>query len=163
MHPILFLDYDGCLHPDDVYCVNGEPVFRTQGAQLFEHAELLAELLEPYPQLKIVLSTSWVRVFDFNRAKGYLPTTLQNRVIGTTYEFCDDAGEWFELSKFDQIMRYVQGHQIQSWLALDDDNNCWPEIFENNLICPYRRIGLGESRVRVELATKLEQLHQNVQ
>lgn len=162
MPPILFLDYDGCLHPDGVFISSGKPTSRTPGAQLFEHAELLSELLAPYPHLQIVLSTSWVRKLDFNRAKGYLPSLLQERVIGSTYEFCTDICSWHELTKFDQILRYVCRNAIKSWLALDDDYHGWPEACEMHLICPDRHLGLGEPRTWEQLKTKLELLHQNV-
>ena len=34
MPPILFLDYDGVLHPDDVYLERGRPVLRATGQLL---------------------------------------------------------------------------------------------------------------------------------
>lgn len=161
MPPILFLDFDGCLHPDNVFLVNGEPVLRTPGAQLFEHAELLSELLRPYPHLQIVLSTTWVQKLDFNRAKGYLPSSLQERVIGSTYEFCFDMYAWFERSRFDQIMQYVRSNDIHFWLALDDDYHGWPDAFESHLIRPDKHLGLGEPRAREELIMRLDQFNQN--
>ncbi|MGA3981381.1 HAD domain-containing protein [Ralstonia nicotianae] len=163
MSPVFFLDYDGCLHPDNVRCVKGAPLLLSGGHQLFEHVQLLVDLLEPYSEVRIVLSTLWARVFGLDEAKSYLPATLQERVVGTTYEFCTDIYEWNELSRFDQIVRYVNGKGIQSWLALDDNNHCWPESFENRLVCPNRHLGLGECRVQEEFATKLAQLNREVQ
>jgi hypothetical protein len=171
MDSILFLDFDGCLHPDDVYHVEGKPALRTEGAKLFEHADVLAELVAPYPELRIVLSTSWVRVLGFNQAmeysliqgltqaQGYLPAPLRSRVIGTIYENCTDFVEWVGLSRFDQIFRYVNGRGIASWLTLDDDSNGWPEAFRKNLVWVNRRLGLGELRVRDELREKLAWMH----
>jgi histidinol phosphatase-like enzyme len=46
---ILFLDFDGVLHED--------PCF--DEARLFECAPGLAQALEPFPEVRIVLSTSW--------------------------------------------------------------------------------------------------------
>ncbi|WP_158510480.1 HAD domain-containing protein [Burkholderia pseudomallei] len=171
MDSILFLDFDGCLHPDDVYHVEGKPVLRTESAKLFEHADVLADLVSPYPELRIVLSTSWVRVLGFNQAmeysliqgltaaQGYLPMPLKSRVIGTIYEYCTDYVEWAGLSRFDQIFRYVNGRGIASWLTLDDDSNGWPEAFRENLVWVNRRLGLGEHRVREELEEKLARMH----
>ncbi len=119
---ILFLDYDGCLHADDVYLVDGVPVMRREGAQIFEHANLLAEMLEPYPEVQIVLSTTWAAKLSFVRATLYLPAALQQRVVGATLEFRGEKGdrlelaEWLELSRFDQIMRYVRGKGLRDWL-----------------------------------------------
>ncbi|KKB70237.1 HAD domain-containing protein [Burkholderia pseudomallei] len=171
MDSILFLDFDGCLHPDDVYHVEGKPVLRTEGAKLFEHADVLADLLTPYPELRVVLSTRWVRVLGFNQAmeysliqgltqaQGYLPKPLKSRVIGTIYEYCTDYVEWVGLSRFDQIFRYVNGRGLASWLTLDDDSNGWPEAFRENLVWVNRRLGLGEHRVREELKEKLARMH----
>ncbi|WP_439004766.1 HAD domain-containing protein [Ralstonia holmesii] len=117
------------------------------------------ELLAPYPDLRIVLSTSWVKVFGFEESVRRLPPELQQRVIGSTYEFCVDIYEWMELTRFDQVMRYVAGRGIESWLALDDNNHAWPEIFEKYLVCPNPRLGLGEPGVRTEMADKLQRLH----
>lgn len=163
MSPVFFLDFDGCLHPDNVRRVNGAPVLLTESGQLLEHVQLLVDLLEPYPDVRIVLSTLWVRAFGFDETKAYLPTALQSRVVGTTYEYCTDIYEWNELSRFDQVMRYVAGKHVESWLALDDDNDRWPEFFEKNLVCPNPRLGLGERRAQEELADKLARLHHECQ
>ena len=81
---ILFLDFDGVLHPDDAYLVRGRPVLRAEGA-LFMWASPLAALLDAHPQVQIVLSTSWARELGFSRARRFLPDTLRARVIGATW------------------------------------------------------------------------------
>lgn len=162
MSLVLFLDFDGCMHSDNVRRVNGAPVL-LGGGQLFEHVQLLVDLLEPYPDVQVVLSTLWVRVFGFDETKAYLPSALQSRVVGTTYEYCADIYEWNELSRFDQVMRYVIGKNVKAWVALDDDNHCWPESFENRLVCPNRHLGLGEPRIQEKLADKLARLHHECQ
>ncbi|MCK4143626.1 hypothetical protein HFK84_15250 [Ralstonia pseudosolanacearum] len=162
MHPILFLGYDGCLHPDGVHHVNGEPELRVEGHRLFEHALQLARLLEPYPDLRIVLSTAWARIYGLERAKGFLPAALQNRVVGMTHEFCGDMAEWAGLTEFDHVMRYVEGRGIRAWLALSCDKYYWPEAFEKNRVWLYKGYGLGEDRAIKELAEKLERMHGDV-
>ena len=66
--PTLFLDFDGVLHPDEVYRVGGRIVLRVDGFSLFEWSSILDELLAPYPGTQIVLSTSWVRILGFDEA-----------------------------------------------------------------------------------------------
>ena len=68
MPPILFLDYDGVLHPDDVYLECGRPVLHATG-QLFMWAPLLEDALADHPDVRIVLSTSWARELRFTRAR----------------------------------------------------------------------------------------------
>ena len=59
---IIYLDFDGVLHHYDVYLDHSNrAVLRGMGA-LFEYASRLESILTPYPDIKIVLSTSWVRV-----------------------------------------------------------------------------------------------------
>ena len=81
---ILFLDFDGVLHPDEAYLVKGRPVLRAEGA-LFMWAPLLVGALKNYPGVQIVLSTSWARELRFTRARSFLPPELQQRVIGATW------------------------------------------------------------------------------
>ncbi len=57
---ILYLDYDGVLHPEDVWRHPKRGIhFGSAGAghRLFEHAGLLDEVLRPYPQVRVVLYT----------------------------------------------------------------------------------------------------------
>ena len=75
--PLLYLDFDGVLHHDEVYFhprrgvyLNAPPEHR-----LFQHVGLLESALAPYPTLQIVLSTSWVRVFSFSGALKRLPSS----------------------------------------------------------------------------------------
>lgn len=162
MHPVLFLAFDGCLHAEGTRHVDGEPKLHGEKHTLFEHTGLLARLLEPYPEVRIVLSTPWSRIHGLERAREFLPAELRTRVVGTTHEFCGDFVEWAELTEFDQIMRYVDGHGIRTWLALSCDKYYWPEAFRKNRIWVYSRVGLGEDRARVELAEKLKQLRHEV-
>lgn len=90
MNPILYLDYDGVLHPADVRVTNTDPLRPRiyQGGQptnraLFEHASLLAHVLELFPNIRISLATSWVRAFGYEFAVQQLPSALRARVVGT--------------------------------------------------------------------------------
>jgi hypothetical protein len=90
---ILFLDYDGVLHPDAVYRTSQGIVLRREGLRLFEWAPLLEAALAPYPEVRIVLSTSRVRVVDFDHSRRRLPPRLQARVIGATWHSQMDVFE----------------------------------------------------------------------
>ena len=52
---------------------------------LFEYAERLEGRLRHYPDVQIVLPTSWVRVKGFNHSRKRLPADLRERVIGATW------------------------------------------------------------------------------
>ena len=70
---IIYLDFDGVLHHYDVYLdQRNRTILRGMGA-LFEYAPRLESILATYPNIKLVLSTSWVRVKGFQYATERLP------------------------------------------------------------------------------------------
>lgn len=83
--PALYLDFDVVLHPDAVYRERARIVLRRDGFRLFEWAHLLEEILEGFPKIQIILSTSWVPVLSYAVAKSHLPPGIQRRVIGSTF------------------------------------------------------------------------------
>ncbi|CAJ91971.1 hypothetical protein E6A55_04175 [Cupriavidus necator H16] len=167
---ILFLDYDGVLHPDAAYLVNGRPELRAAGT-LFMWAPILEEILAPYPQVRIVLSTSWVRVLkSFSRARAYLPAALQARVIGATWHSAMaqhhegahrvDASWFNELSRYAQIARYIAraGLRAEHWLAVDDDSEDWPAELRDYLVETDGVLGLSSASAQSELAQRLQRM-----
>ena len=159
---MLFLDYDGVLHPGDVYLLKGGPVLMRDGIALFEWAPLLEEALMPYADVKIVLSTSWVPVLRFDVAKSRLPQGLQNRVIGATYHsrFAEQGISrevWMSFSRYQQIQRYVTRHiGMGPWLAIDDDMEGWPNSQRHRVVTTDEDLGIAENGKIDELITKLE-------
>ncbi|WP_234710516.1 HAD domain-containing protein [Pseudomonas amygdali] len=108
---VLFLDYDGVLHPDAVYLSRLGPVLRAEG-ELFMWAPVLVKILEDFQEVSLVLSTSWVRNLSFKRAMGFLPFDLGNRVTGATWHSSmardwADENKWDGRTRYDQISRYA--------------------------------------------------------
>jgi hypothetical protein len=158
---VLYLDFDGVLHSDDVgRDWHGKPYLRGQGS-LFEYANRLIAALDPYPAHKIVLSTSWVRILGFGYARERLPQTLRERVIGATWHsrFEDDDrlhAWWIHTStRYQQIAEDVKRRQPSHWFALDDDARGWPRQARAHLVECDSELGLGEPRARLLLETKL--------
>lgn len=156
--PTLFLDYDGPLHPDEVYLIKGKIVLKADGVALFEYAPLLEQALAPFPQVKLVLATSWVKALGFDQAKAYLPAGLQTRVTGATYHSKMPREWWSSMTRYEQIAAYVREHGVQRWLALDNDDEGWPETLRNRLVHVDDWLGVFEARAQQELQTKLEAL-----
>lgn len=156
--PILYLDYDGILHPADVRVtseaplqprvyVRGEPTAQP----LFRYLALLELLLAPYPDLRIVLSTSWVTAFGYEFAVKQLSPALQVRVIGAT--------TFPAPTRFDSIAIDAEGRGLTRWLALDDDLCGWPEARRHLVVAPTNpMLGLAQPGVAAELATMLKAL-----
>ena len=154
---ILFLDFDGVLHPADVYLVGKEPVLRAPGA-LYMYADLLVEALAERPDVRIVLSTNWVPWLGFDYAKANLPAKLQERVIGATWHSKSDVPKryWLSFTRAYQISTYVDRHHLTDWFAIDDDAEGWPASRRENLIyCGDDQAGLSDPEVLRDLARKL--------
>lgn len=159
---ILFLDFDGVLHPDAVYRrLDGRIELRASG-ELFMWAPLLEEILEDYPELRIVLSTSWVRVLGFRRARERLPAKLAERVIGATWHSAMgrnslDVIGWDHQTRFQQISAYLsRSPNPTPWLAIDDDDVGWPDEQKSSLILTDPVKGLASVNVQNLLRHQLE-------
>jgi hypothetical protein len=156
----LYLDYDGVLHPSDVRITTAEPMRprvyngRPTDHPLFEHAPLLERVLAPFPDVKLVLSTSWVRTLGYEYTAQQLPPALRQRVVGTVWQ-----GEMLEhppRSRYDAIRTDADARGLDRWLALDDDTEGWPEDQRYRLIAPNNAwYGLSQPGVADELSQAL--------
>jgi hypothetical protein len=160
---VLFLDYDACLHPGSVYLhpKHGPMLWDTPGHELFEHASLLDSVLAPYPELRIVLSTSWVRRYrgSIARVARRLTPSLQARVIGATYHSRMDAKAFGETPRGMQIWSDVLRRKPAAWLAIDDDDDGWPEWCRDRLVRTHPVLGISALSVLAELEEKLLAMH----
>lgn len=164
---VLYLDYDGVLHHDAVYRHHRRGIYidqeRASGHRLFEYAPLLERALAPYPDLRIVLSTTWVRVLGFQRARDRLPTALADRVIGATFHsqahgqspMHTDA--FLEMSRGEQVWADVTRRRPKRWLALDDAVDDWPVELADKLVACDSSCGLGDPAVELNLWAALQQ------
>ncbi|MFG6728525.1 HAD domain-containing protein [Burkholderia pseudomallei] len=158
---VLYLDIDGVLNPESVYRSRkaGPWIFGAPGHRLFEHADLLADLLEPYPHVRIVLSTSWVRVYrSVRKVARKLPPRLRSRVVGATYHSRMDPAEFVAAPRGMQVWADVLRRKPTDWLALDDDYLHWPAWCRDNLVRTDPMLGISEPGVLAELQTKLAKM-----
>ena len=142
--PLLYLDYDGVLHHEDVWRHPKKGVYfgpLGQGHEFFEHAERLVGVLAPYPRVQVVLSTSWVRMLGFERAKRQLPTALQARVIGATHHSGMPQEAFVVMSRGEQVLGDVRRRRPSAWLALHDDSE-GPSAYQRGLVQTDPAMGL---------------------
>lgn len=154
---LIYLDFDGVLHDEDVIWTPQTGIrMRTPGRVLFEWMPILEGLLAPHPDVKIVLSTSWVRVKSFNYAKYRLSAPLRERVIGATYHRgLMVADQFAAMPRGLQIWGDVLRRKPEHWFAIDDDHFGWPTWCRDKLIHTDDRLGLSESRVQDEIRQRL--------
>ena len=157
---IVFLDFDGVLHPDEVY-VHPERgvVLKTanlpdafQHLDLFCYADILANALEGFDQARIVLSTSWVPTIGYSPSLARLPEALRRRVIGATYH-ARHTPRWNDQTRYEQIRENVLYRDLGSeWIAIDNDDWGWPDEQRGRLVHTDDYQGIADSAV-------LERLH----
>lgn len=158
--PICVLDYDGCLHHHEVYYTPGIGVHvREPGHELFEWSGILEELLAPFPEVKIVLSTSWVRARGFEFARAALPEALRARVIDATFDNREVQKLEFDfMSRGEQVLNYVQRRSLKRWFAIDDDADGWPDWCQHCLVQTQGRLGLSAPAAQDAVRKILETL-----
>lgn len=154
---MLYLDFDGVLHPEDVRVSrrSGPYVHSPSGRELFEHADLLVAMLEPYPRLKVVLSTSWAQHYGVRRAAARLPEALRERCIGGTVHSSVRRGRYAEIPRGRQVLNDVARRKPSQWLAIDDTDEGWSPESRANLVLSDPIDGIGHPRVRDDLSCKL--------
>lgn len=147
---VCVVDYDGVVHDDEVYWSPKKGIYiRTPGRTLFEWLPILEELLEPYPDVKIVLSTSWVRVKSYEFAKKQLSEALQARVIGATFHNRLMRKDEFDfLSRGQQVLADVARRKPTNWFAIDNDDQGWPARYRDRLIKTEDHLGLSDPAVQ---------------
>ena len=157
---MLYLEFDGVLHHENVlwHPRIGAYLSAPDGYVLLQHAELLKRMLAPYPQVQIVLSTSWVRRYGCARSAKQLRPALRARVIGATFDSKMNELEFSEKPRGMQVWEDVLKRRPRDWLALDDDWLDWPECCSDKYVRTHLSEGLSDTAVQEILATKLQEM-----
>lgn len=157
---VLFLDFDGVLHPDDVYRTRSGLELRAPG-QLMMYAGILIDILKEFPQVKISLSTSWVRILGYRRARAALPPELRALTVSSTWHSRMSRAPFdgYDMhSRYQQIRAAVTRAGLTNWIALDDDPfESWPD-HDRRLIRTDPDLGLSSALTQEELRVKLRAL-----
>jgi hypothetical protein len=156
---VLYLDFDGVLHHEDVRVKRTGPyVAAGRDYKLFQHAPLLAELLDPYPDVLIVLSTSWVRRYGCAKTAMHLPPALRERVIGATYHSHMREEDFVSASRGMQVWGDVVKRNPRDWLALDDEWMHWPKWCLGHYVRTHEHHGISDPDTLNAVRSKLWQI-----
>jgi hypothetical protein len=107
MRKILFLDFDGVLHPD--------------GLGLFSKLNLFEECLSKMPEVEIVISSTWRETDSLEQLRNYFSANVRDRIIGITPSLEDGyecGGRQREIHAF--LDSAGLNGENASWVALDD-------------------------------------------
>jgi hypothetical protein len=158
--PVLYLDFDGTVHHERCFWhpKRGAYLHAPDRYALFQHVPLLEALLTPYPDVRIVLSTSWVMRYGCDGAANRLTPALRDRVIGATFHSKMSHGGFLLLPRGMQVWCDVLRRQPGSWLALDDDPIGWPEDVRSHLVLTDPYEGISPAEVQTQISQRLELL-----
>lgn len=141
---VLYLDYDGVLHHENVLWHHKRGAYAgPPGFVLFEHAHILQELLRPYPDVVIVLSTSWVRSYGCYGTAKRLPLGLRERVIGATFHSGMNEDNFNRKLRGEQVLSDVVRRNPTAWFALDDTDAGWPDAHRGNVFITDEQLGVS--------------------
>jgi hypothetical protein len=115
---ILFLDFDGVMHP-----------FGCAIDQYFCRLALLEDWLRQRAGVDIVISSSWREVHPLDEMRSYFSVDLQQRILATTPLLWRDSWSQFDgepppvrFEREEEVRRWLHqsGLPWQPWAALDD-------------------------------------------
>lgn len=112
---ILFLDFDGVLHPE--YCERPVPE-----DEVFCHLPRLERVLRDFPTVEIVISSMWRYSFPLERLRERFSEDIRVRIISITPLIDLNEGGGPRPTREDEIAQWMveNNQQSEDWLALDD-------------------------------------------
>ncbi len=162
---VLYLDLDGVVHHEKVLWHPRKGIYMSPyeaaGHALFEWAPILESVLDPYPAVALVLSSTWCIRPGYSATLKRLPVSLRTRFIGGTYHGRVHGVDLWNLSMFRttprgvQVQEDAQRRKPRQWIALHDDLEGWPDSCRQNLVACEGTTGLSNPEVQQELREKL--------
>ncbi len=130
-HWMLSIDFDGVLHPHDAHFeladVSTMTAEQLRQAGLFKHCELLAEILEAYPQVDLVVHSSWRKRRDLEALRELLGP-LGPRLRAVTPP---------ELDREESIIDLMRRRRIPTSrvVVLDDQPELFARLRDRVVVC----------------------------
>ena len=145
----LYLDFDGVLHPDgeDAIDKNGR---LCHNPNLFCWLGDLEQVLDDFPQVRIIVSSDWRRLFDDESLIAIL------KRLGWRFH---SVVECIAPSRYAEILQDAESKKISYWLALDDHQTIkLATTADERLIFCNPESGIGAPARQEELKHKIVDL-----
>ncbi|MGE0672765.1 MAG: HAD domain-containing protein [Methylibium sp.] len=134
----LYLGISGVLHPSEstYELVEGRSPWR-DGHALYEAAPWLAAALRPWPDVRVVLTSSQPRLKGMPAVLRLLGDELAARVVGNTFEDLTtkarrgpmqrplSTDDYWRLNTSELVRSHVQWLKPSAWVAVNDDSILW--------------------------------------
>ncbi|MFJ9535152.1 HAD domain-containing protein [Herbaspirillum sp. NPDC101396] len=128
---ILFLDFDGVLHP----------LNREDGA--LSRLPQLEITLRKFNEIDIVISSAWRQEYSLTQLRGYFSDDIQRRIIDVTPVLDHLDNRYLRQAEIDLWLRNA-GREYEGWIALDDSEWLFPPGCRN-LILVDPEVGFDEA------------------
>lgn len=120
---VIFLDFDGVLHP------------MLNGVELFAQLPRLQQIVRLRPHVKVVIHSSWRTIAYYSDADFADMMDLGDQFLGTTPREV--------LSRWESIKEWMSRNGVpKKWVILDDMAYSFPTEAKPNLIAPFAYISM---------------------
>lgn len=174
--PTVFLGIAGVLHPSEsTYgLVRGRSPW-SDGHSKYECVPILEQALLPWPEARIVLTSTQPRARGLQSALEHLGPSLAARVVGFTYEDLTtnikrevgtrsdttrtvgySSEDYWRMNKSEIVATHVAWSRPKRWIVIDDEDILWPqEVRRDRLVLTDGCEGLRSSQAQDRLLTVL--------
>ncbi|MGF6837900.1 hypothetical protein QF001_001767 [Paraburkholderia youngii] len=150
--PTLYIGYGGVLNIGEGLVDQDGNITLDSGRRTFEFAPYLADVLMPYPDVQLILTTAWTATLGELQTAALLPVELAARVVGTTLHHPPRMGEVRAgIGRTMSILRHVEACGIETWLAVGDDLYGIPSGREAHFLRVPSHTALGTPSIRYAL------------
>ena len=130
---ILFLDFDGVLHPE----YDGEATPADIAA--FCHLPRFEAVMRDHPDVEIVISSTWREYLPLDALRARFSADIAARIIGATPVTPRIDGKYMPARREGEILDWLSaaGRAHEPWLALDDAAWQFPQHREHLVACTW--------------------------
>ncbi len=145
---LLFLDFDGVLHPD----FQGQTV---PVALAFCHLPRFEDVMRDFPSVDIVISSAWRAQFSLENLRARFSSDIALRIIDTTSVQTLQGSAKLRQRELEILIWLAQNNRVlDRWVALDDSEWMFRD-FRHNLVACLGHVGfdsVAERRLRAALS-----------